>query len=361
MLDSRLIPLHNTLRANGLTGGPGVDPGPADRSAAGQVRVCTFRPAAPKLAAGGLASVALSRRRSLALQAGDPHPEQPHRPRRGVLGSSRQRDGAHAARARGRLGERARAGDGGEVVQAHLDPDRAAAAPWPRGSRTARRTSAPATARSCRRIGRSRSKVRSRDSDAALRAAPTSPSCSKRARRAAPARGWGRSARPARLGRGRRASASVVSPSSPNRAAVFGPIPGTRPGGDRGEPRARLLARQHHEPGRLLRVGGDLRHELVWPDPHRAASGRVAPRSPPPAAHRRARGVQARSGRDRPRRAPPPRPARPARARAHHPPRHLAVGGEVGRRNTACGHSRRARAAGSPTPRRSAAPRSWRS
>ena len=84
--------------------------------------------------------------------------------------------------------------------------------------------------RICVRSRRSRSKVRSRDSEMLLRAAPTSRLASKRVRR--------RSSRP-RFGPKRSTSAcsgaaetaaSVCSPRAASAAAVFGPMPGTSAG-----------------------------------------------------------------------------------------------------------------------------------
>ena len=76
------------------------------------------------------------------------------------------------------------------------------------------------------------SKVRSRDSETTLRAAPICPSCSNRARlrssrpRFAPKRSTS-------ICSGAWASApSVVRPSAASRAAVLGPMPGTSPGGE---------------------------------------------------------------------------------------------------------------------------------
>jgi hypothetical protein len=61
-------------------------------------------------------------------------------------------------------------------------------------------------------------------------------------------------------------------------------MPGTSPGGEP-ENRAGLFAAQNHEPARLLRIGGDLRDELVRPDPDRAAKIALALDLEPQASH----------------------------------------------------------------------------
>ena len=104
---------------------------------------------------------------------------------------------------------------------------------------------------------------------------PTTPSDSNRARR--------RSSRPMPRPEARRragssgASASAPSVVRPSGVEALGGLradPGTRPGGEPREARAGLLAGQRHQPGRLLGVGGDLRDELVRPDPDRAGQPR---------------------------------------------------------------------------------------
>ena len=193
------------------------------------------------------------------------------------------------------------------------------------------RAPAPRAARA--RSPMSWSNVRSRDSETTLRARADAPSCSKRARRRRSRPRFGAEALDEQLlGRARRRAASVVSPSSASRAAVFGPMPGHQPGRRGGEALARLLAREHDEAGRLLGVGGDLRDELVRADarPSRsAASARWISATQP--AHRRARRVQAvevEVGLVE----PDDLDVLDVRAHdAHHPRGDLAVGREVGR------------------------------
>ncbi len=64
---------------------------------------------------------------STRLQAGDPDAQQPHRPRRREPPQQLERDRPDAIGGAHRLGERARAGVGREVVEPDLDPDRAPA------------------------------------------------------------------------------------------------------------------------------------------------------------------------------------------------------------------------------------------
>ena len=70
------------------------------------------------------------------------------------------------------------------------------------------------------------------------------------------------------------------------------PDPGDQPGRRAGEALTRLLARQHDKSRRLLRVGGDLRDQLVRPDPHRADELRRGLDVGQHAAHGRARRIQ---------------------------------------------------------------------
>ena len=72
------------------------------------------------------------------------------------------------------------------------------------------------------------------------------------------------------------------------------PDPGHQSRRGLGEARARLLAREHDEARRLLRVGGDLGDELVRPDADRADQLRGRPDLREQPAHRRSRRVQAR-------------------------------------------------------------------
>jgi len=74
--------------------------------------------------------------------------------------------------------------------------------------------------------------VRSRDSDTVRVRAPTSPSCSKRARLASSRPWWGPKREISSCSGTARSASSVVSPSAARRAAVFGPIPGSSPGGE---------------------------------------------------------------------------------------------------------------------------------
>src|SRR5262245_33152794 len=60
------------------------------------------------------------------VEAGDAHAEQPHRPGRVVGAQQVEGDGADEGRIVGRRLDRVRAGDVGPVVEADLDPDRAA-------------------------------------------------------------------------------------------------------------------------------------------------------------------------------------------------------------------------------------------
>ena len=116
------------------------------------------------------------------------------------------------------------------------------------------------------------SKVRSRDSETTLRALETAPvvfEARAALQLAAEVRAEALDEHAARRRRGELRRA-CVSPSAASRAAVFGPIPGTSPGGAAAK-RAHACSRvSTTKPGGLLRVGGDLRDELVGADADRA-------------------------------------------------------------------------------------------
>ena len=76
------------------------------------------------------------------------------------------------------------------------------------------------------------SKVRSRDSEATLRGAPTIESDSNRARRRSSSPRRGPKLAVSRLSGAWASAARVVSPRAVSRWEVLGPIPGTRPGGE---------------------------------------------------------------------------------------------------------------------------------
>ena len=91
--------------------------------------------------------------------------------------------------------------------------------------------------------------------------------CSSAASRGAEPRGEQRRRRLRRARRACRSRARAAARPSSGRSPAPARTARRRTG-------ARLLARQHDEPARLLGVGGDLRDELARPDPDRAAEGR---------------------------------------------------------------------------------------
>ncbi len=137
------------------------------------------------------------------------------------------------------------------------------------------------------------SKVRSRDSETTLRAAPTSPSCSKRARRPQLAPEVRAEALHEQLlgsgGEGRERGEAERGQAGGGLRADARHEPRRRAG----EALARLHAVEHDEAGWLLRVGGDLRDELVRADADRAGELRGGLDLGEQPAHRGARGEQA--------------------------------------------------------------------
>ena len=164
-----------------------------------------------------------------------------------------------------------------------------------------------------------------------MRAAPTSPSCSKRARRPQLAAEVGAEALAQHPLGGLRNSRERGQPQLGQPRDGLRPDARHEPRRRAGEARARLLAAEHHEARGLLRVGGDLRDELVGADAHRAGDpGRLEDLRHEPA-HRRARGEQAAHVEVR-LVEPDDLDALDGPAHdLHDPPRDLAVGGEVGR------------------------------
>ncbi len=138
------------------------------------------------------------------------------------------------------------------------------------------------------------SKVRSRDSETTLRDAPTTPSCSKRARRPSSTPEAGAEALDEQLGRRGAHGRERRQPQLTQARGGLRPDPRHEARARPAKARAGLLAREHDEARRLLGVGGDLRDELVRADAHRAGQlrGPLDLREQP--AHRRARRVQAR-------------------------------------------------------------------
>ena len=174
-------------------------------------------------------------------------------------------------------------------------------------------------------------------------------------------RGWARSARPAAARARAPTAASVLRPSSARRAAVFGPMPGTSPGGAAAK-RAQACSRlSTTKPAGFSASEATLATSLLGPMPTEHVSCVVLRDLGDEPAHggaRREQAVEVEVGLVE----PDDLHALDVRAHdRHHPRGDLTVGGEVGRagrprRGTAAAPRRRA----SRSRRRSGAPRSWR-
>ena len=137
------------------------------------------------------------------------------------------------------------------------------------------RVSRSRTGSSCSSPRRSRSKVVSRDSDLATRCSSSSRSSSKRARRprCGPSRGPNHAV--SRSSGCAASAASVVMPWASSRCDRLGADAGDEPGGGVREAGAGLGRGQLEEAVRLVGVRGHLGHQLVRPDPDRAAQAGV--------------------------------------------------------------------------------------
>ena len=241
------------------------------------------------------------------------------------------------------VGDRARARDRREVVEADLDRDvrpRRSCLARPLAEllgEAARIVLELAPGRRCRRRTSSRATRRPRSRTGVT---PGRALEARAARRSA--RGWRRSARRA-APRGAAASApSVVIPMASSRGDGLGPDAGHEARRRVGEARARLLADRHDEPARLLGVGGDLRHEPVRADADRAVSpvsSRIVarPAGASPRSARRGREVEVGLVE------PDDLDASTCARTSAMTPRRLPVGVKSGGMRTASGHSRRAR------------------
>ena len=295
------------------------------------------------------------------LEPGHPDAEQPHRPRRREPAQQLERDRADAVGA---------CSTGSASVRARVWVEKSSSRtliPIVRPRRcwaTERRAQPLDEAVEDRLQLAERRRCRDRTSSRATRRSPCAPgspatSSSNRARRcsSAPSRG-AEPLPPARARAPRRARRASSSPRPRRRSAVLGPIPGTSPHGAPANRSQACSRGEHDEAARLLGVGGDLGHELVGPDPDRAAEpGRALDLGAEPP-HRRVRrgqpgelevGLVEPDHLDR------------LDVRAddrHHLARGLAVVGEVGRQEHAVGaQPARPRRPASPSRRRTGGPR----
>ncbi len=125
-----------------------------------------------------------------------------------------------------------------------------------------------------------------------MRAAPISPSCSKRARLPSSRPRFGPKRSTSSRSGAAPTAASVVRPSSARRAAVLGPMPGTRPGGEEAK-RAHACSRlSTTKPAGFSASEATFATSLLGPMPTEHVSSRGGPDLGDEPAHRRARREQ---------------------------------------------------------------------